>query len=101
MREVFHSQSMVKYNLPIIYLIIRESVIDLTIISVFHPKTILTMQNYKQITLQLEKETLDRLKDQAMIEGDRPVASLIREILLREIGLGETPEDRKKTENET
>ena len=35
------------------------------------------------------------------MEGDRPVASLIREILLREIGLGETPEDRKKTENET
>lgn len=43
------------------------------------------MQKYKQITLQLEKETLDRLKEQAKVEGDRPVASLIREILQRKV----------------
>ncbi|MGB0344645.1 MAG: ribbon-helix-helix protein, CopG family [Coraliomargarita sp.] len=45
------------------------------------------MHNYKQITLQLEQETLERLKEQAQKEGDRPVASLIREILQREISV--------------
>ena len=43
------------------------------------------MQDFKQITLQLERDTLDRLKMQAHKEGDRPVASLIREILQIEI----------------
>ncbi|MGC6456288.1 MAG: ribbon-helix-helix protein, CopG family [Coraliomargaritaceae bacterium] len=43
------------------------------------------MEKHKQITLQLELETLERLKEQAHREGNRPVASLIREILQNEI----------------
>lgn len=55
------------------------------------------MQKYKQITLQLEMETLDRLRGRAKLEGDRPVASLIREILLREIPvLSDDTEDADK-----
>lgn len=66
---------------------------------VLHPKTIseIGMQKYKQITLQLEMETLDRLRGRAKLEGDRPVASLIREILLREIPvLSDDTEDADK-----
>lgn len=51
------------------------------------------MQNYKQITLQLERETLERLKELARLQGDRPVASLIREILQREIPIDGSGKD--------
>ena len=66
---------------------ILDSFVDVFILSVLHPKTRMTMQKFKQITLQLEQDTLDRLKVQAHREGDRPVASLIREILQGEISV--------------
>ena len=55
------------------------------------------MQNYKQITLQLEQETLDLLREQSQREGDRPVASLIREILQHELN-SEKPADNPQSE---
>ena len=55
------------------------------------------MQNYKQITLQLEQATLDLLREQSQREGDRPVASLIREILQQEL-MCKKPADNPQSE---
>ena len=61
------------------------------------PKQALSMQNYKQITLQLEQATLDLLREQSQREGDRPVASLIREILQQEL-MCKKPADNPQSE---
>ena len=55
------------------------------------------MQNYKQITLQLEQVTLDLLREQSLREGNRPVASLIREILQQEL-MSKKPADNPQSE---
>jgi hypothetical protein len=41
----------------------------------------------KQINIKVDGETYDRLKDRAEAEGGRSIASLIRQVLQREMGL--------------